>query len=494
MTNPLEVEAGSKPLDLRIAYIGGGSRGWAHSLIRDLLLYPGFTGEVRLYDIDGPMAGFNARYANWMQSHPQSVSKWVYRAVPSLGEALKGADFVFASIQPGPIQMMRADLEEPEKFGIFQSVGDTVGPGGCIRALRSVRDYRVIGEAIARHAPKAWVLNFTNPMSVCTRALFEAFPKIKAYGCCHEVAGTKGMLARVYASMTGQPEPHRDAIDANVLGINHFTWIDRAEYRGTDLLALLREHIAKPGVVRRFTRRQVEAKRSFFVDHRQVAFELFRRFGVLAAAGDRHLAEFVPWFLTSADSCYRWGFCLTPYSYRYERYRDAPKRFREALRKREFPELSPSGEEYVKQMLALTGHGGQLKTNVNLPNRGQVQHVPLGAVVETNALFRKDRVDAVPSGALPDGANALVLRHVSNQEALVRAVFEEDKDLAFQAFLNDPLVTVSIDDAWRLFNTMLKKTRFEFKQPHLECASLLVALHSSGLPRVRWGTADKSPG
>jgi len=129
-----------------------------------------------------------------------------------------------------------------------------------------------------------------------------------------------------------------------------------------------------------------------------------------------------------------------------------------------FPAVSRSGEEYLEQMLALLGQS-TLRTNVNLPNRGQVEGIPPGAVVETNAVFSKGDVQAVPSGGLPENVNVMVLRHALNQESLVRAVFTEDKDLAFQAFLNDPLVTIPVDDAWRLFNAMLTKTRFEFKPP-----------------------------
>lgn len=454
--------ATEKPLPLRIAYIGGGSRGWAHALFKDLLLYPHFTGEVRLYDLNRSMAELNARYANWMQAHPQAVSKWKYRVVVSLKAALRGADFVFVSIQPGPIEFMKVDLEEPEKYGIWQPVGDTVGPGGCIRALRVVRDYRVIARAIAAHAPDAWVLNFTNPMSVCTRALYAGFPDIKAYGCCHEVFGSQGQLAHVYSLMTGAPRPSRREIDVNVLGINHFTWINRARCQGFDLLALLKKYLARPGVIRPYTRKEVEARKSMFTEFSQVKYELFRRFGVLAAAGDRHLAEFVPWFLTGKNSCFRWGFRLTPYAYRRDRYRNAPGLFRQALRKREFPPVKASGEEYIRQLRALTG-GEPLKTNVNMPNCGQVRNLPLGAVVETNAVFTRDNVRPVASGGLPDNVNVLVLRHVLNQESLVKAVFNQAPDLAFQAFLNDPLVTIPLDDAWKLFNTMLKKTRFSFK-------------------------------
>jgi len=336
-----------KPVPIKIAYIGGGSRGWAHALMTDLLLCPYFTGEVRLYDINRPMAELNAKFGNWLQSHPGAVSHWKYRVVPSLKTALKGVDFVFLSIQPGPIQAMKIDLEEPMKYGIFQPVGDTVGPGGCIRALRALRDYKIFGAAIAEHAPQAWTVNFTNPMTICTRGLYEAFPGIKAYGCCHEVFGTQRMLGDVYSRMTGQPCPVRKDIKVNVLGINHFTWINRAVCYGADLLTILKEYLTRPGVIRTYTKMEVQAKKSWFTDHHQVKYELFRRFGVLASAGDRHLAEFVPWFLKSPDLCFRWGFCMTPYSYRFERYRQAPKQFRRALKLGKFPELSGSGEEYI---------------------------------------------------------------------------------------------------------------------------------------------------
>lgn len=113
-------------------------------------------------------------------------------------------------------------------------------------------------------------------------------------------------------------------------------------------------------------------------------------------------------------------------------------------------------------MLAIVGKG-MIRTNVNLPNRGQVTGIPKGAILETNAVFSQNKVEPVASGQLLPQVHSLVMRHVVNQESLIKAVFTEDKDLAFQAFLNDPLVTLSVDDAWKLFNEMLKRTRFTFR-------------------------------
>jgi alpha-galactosidase/6-phospho-beta-glucosidase family protein len=457
----MEKRDGDDPLPIRIAYVGGGSRGWAHALMRDLLVCPNLTGEVRLYDIDRPAAELNAKYGNWLQGHPDAKSKWKYRAVATLKTALKNADFVLLSIQPGPIEYMRVDLDEPMRYGIYQSVGDTVGPGGCIRALRATRDYKIFGEAIGRHAPDAWVLNFSNPMTVCTRALYEAFPAVKAYGCCHEVFATQGTLAVVHQKVHGGGLPLWSDVDVNVLGINHFTWVDRATWRGRNILSSMDEYMKRPGAMKYYSAKYMKSINSVFVGHGRVARELYKRFGVLGAAGCRHLAEFVPWFLTSRDSCYKWGFVLTPASYRIERFKQAPKQFKKELRSGKFPEVDESGEEYLRQMLALVGKG-DFVTNVNMPNRGQMLKIPHGPVVETNAFFSHNSVQPVASGGLPDNVNWHVMRHVCNQESLVKSVFERDRDLAFQAFANDALVRIPLDKAWNLFKTMVRKTDFEF--------------------------------
>ena len=458
----LKVDSGSKPAEIKIAYIGGGSRGWAHDLMRDLAQTVNFNGEVRLYDLNYKLAEFNAKFGNWRQTHPKAVSNWKYRAVKTIKECLKDADFVFLSIQPGDIEDMGVDLLEPMKYGIYQSVGDTVGPGGHIRSLRTIKDYLVFAEAIKKYAPRAWCINLTNPMSICTRTLYHGFPEIKAWGCCHEVFGTQGHLAEIYSKMTGEEKPGREEVKVNVLGINHFTWITKAECRGTDIFKLFMEYISSPGIVKKLGRSKRDRSLYFGSEH-QVCYELSRRFGAIAAAGDRHLAEFVPWFLTDRYACSRWGFGLTPYSYRKERFKDAPVQFAKTLKSGVHPDIWASGEEYMNQMLAVTGKT-VFVTNVNLPNNGQHLELPLGAVVETNAVFSSDGVNPVSSGALPEDVTPLVLRHVINQETLLNSVLTKNEDLAFRAFVNDPLVgRIPIDKAWKLYKTMLKKTGFRFK-------------------------------
>ncbi|MHC4715967.1 MAG: family 4 glycosyl hydrolase, partial [Planctomycetota bacterium] len=227
---------GSTPY-VRIAYVGGGSRGWAHTLMTDLALCGHLTGEVRLYDIDRPMALLNARWGRRVCQSPDARSAWRFTVPKTLAEALRDVDFVVASIQPGPIEMMAHDLGIPARYGIVHPVGDTVGPAGLCRCLRAVPQYAVIARAVARHCPDAWVINYTNPMSVCTRTLYKVFPRVKAFGCCHAVFGAQERLAGLLRQHHGV-RARRHEVRLNVLGVNHFPWADRARYDHVGLIAL----------------------------------------------------------------------------------------------------------------------------------------------------------------------------------------------------------------------------------------------------------------
>ena len=225
----------NKVSDIQIAYIGGGSRGWAWTFMTDLALEPQISGTIRLYDIDVQAAQNNAVIGNRVSSRKDAVGKWTYQTCQSLQEALNGCDFVVISILPGTFDEMESDVHLPERLGIYQSVGDTAGPGGMIRALRTIPMFVEIGEAIRKYAPQAWVINYTNPMSLCVKTLYHTFPQIKAFGCCHEVFGTQQLLKGICERVCGEQGIDWHDIHVNVLGINHFTWFDRASYRGIDL-------------------------------------------------------------------------------------------------------------------------------------------------------------------------------------------------------------------------------------------------------------------
>ena len=179
------IHENNKVKDIKIAYIGGGSRGWAWTLMNDLAKAEDMSGSVYLYDIDFEAAQHNEIIGNKIDGG------WKYVAAKTIGEALTEADFVIISILPATFDEMEYDVHAPEKYGVYQSVGDTTGPGGFFRALRTVPMIREIARAVKEYCPSAWVINYTNPMAICVKSLYEEFPEIKAFGCCHEVFGTQ---------------------------------------------------------------------------------------------------------------------------------------------------------------------------------------------------------------------------------------------------------------------------------------------------------------
>ncbi|MBN1451235.1 MAG: hypothetical protein JW963_09490 [Anaerolineales bacterium] len=440
---------------LKIAYIGGGSREWARKLMIDLALCPDLTGEVVLYDIDMDSARLNEQLGNWMQAQPGVVSRWIYTAASTLREALQAANFVIISIQPGSLEMMAEEIALAEEYGLFFPVGDTTGASGLIRGLRSASIYKGFAEALATFCPSAWIINYTNPMSICTRTLTRVVPELKVFGCCHEVFSTQRMLARVASKYLNIATPPRQEIQVNVLGINHFTWVDQATYQGHDLLALLRHHLEQPGTLRTYTREEVESWNDWFYSTDQVKFALFQRFGILAAAGDRHLVEFLPGFIHSPEILFKWGVIRTPVSYRIERWRTAPQKTRDLMDGITPFVLEPSGEEGIGMIKALLGLSDMV-TNVNLENVGQLSNMPLHAVVETNAHFSRESLRPLTAGALPAGIAPLINQHSADQELIIEAALTNNTDLAFQAFFNDPSNHLPLDTAWELFNKLLE--------------------------------------
>ena len=446
--------------DIKIAYVGGGSRGWAWGLMSDLASSADISGKVSLYDIDMKAAEDNVIIGNKFADANGAKSRWEYSAAKSLDEALTGADFVVISILPGTFDEMESDVHTPEKYGIYQSVGDTVGPGGIIRALRTIPMMQVIARGVERCCPEAWVINYTNPMTVSVKALYETFPNIKAFGCCHEVFGTQKLLAAALEEVCGIKDVKREDIKVNVIGVNHFTWLTKAQYKNIDIFPVyskLAEEYAETG----FTKGKDEnwANNTFECSHK-VKFDLFRRYGYIAAAGDRHLAEFCPgkWYLETPEKVKEWGFGLTTVKYRKEELLERLAKSAKRVSGEEVIELSNTGEDGVNQIRALLGLEDMV-ANVNVPNIGQIPNLPMGAVVESNATFRDNSVTPCVAGNIPTEIYGLISRISAEQEMVVKAAVNRDLDLAFKAFVNDPLVTINTADAKKLFDEMVENTK-----------------------------------
>ena len=450
---------GNKVENLKIAYIGGGSRGWAWGLMSDLAKAEDMSGEVYLYDIDFEAAKHNETIGNNIKDLPDCKSAWTYKAVPTIGEALTGANFVVISILPGTFDEMESDVHTPEKYGIYQSVGDTTGPGGIIRALRTIPMMEEIALAIKQYSPDAWVINYTNPMTVCIRTLYKTFPQIKAFGCCHEVFGTQKVLVAALKDVCGIENVNRSEIKANVVGVNHFTWFTKARYRDIDLFEVYKEFANKYADEGFGEKVDINWMNSSFICNERVKLDLFKKYGYIAAAGDRHLAEFCPhnWYLGSPEQANSWGFGLTSVKWRKLDLDGRLAKSKRLLAGEEPFEIRETGEEGITQMRALLGLC-ELVTNVNIPNVGQIPNLPLGAVVETNAVFRSNSLTPVFAGNIPAEIYSLITRIVGEQEAVVEAGITRDIDKAFHAFVNDPLVTLDVATARQLFDEMIANT------------------------------------
>ena len=444
--------------DLTIAYIGGGSMNWAWETIGDLALEPRLSGLVKLYDIDRDAAKANAVIGNGIAGDKTVVGKWRYEAAGTLKDALSGADFVIISILPGTFKEMASDVHTPEKYGIFQSVGDTTGPGGVVRSMRAAPMFAEFGEAIKAYAPDAWVINYTNPMSVCTAALYKVFPGVKAFGCCHEVFHSQKLLAKMAGAEYGA-HIDKNEIKLNVSGINHFTWLDGASYKKYDLMPVFSKYAREYAKTGYKLADSDTDENNFFRNMNKVCFDLFIRYGAIPCAGDRHIAEFMPpWYLQSPDTAKRWGFALTPVHMRIKARQMKLEQSARIVAGDEKFNITRSGEEGTEQIKALLGLS-DLFTNVNAPNAGQAEGLPMGAVVETNAVFGLNAMRPVCAGRLPEPVNRIVYEHAANQMMLTDACIKKDIGLAFSAFLNDSLMTIGVNEAEELFTEMVGNTK-----------------------------------
>ncbi|MBR3837950.1 MAG: alpha-glucosidase/alpha-galactosidase [Clostridia bacterium] len=450
-----------KAQNVKIAYIGGGSRGWAWNLMSDLATCPDMSGDVYLYDIDQDAAEDNRIIGNKYNDAEGTISQWNYFVGKTPKEALTGADFVVISILPGTFDEMESDIHAPEEYGIYQSVGDSSGPGGVVRAMRCIPMFEEIAGYIRDYCPTAWVINYTNPMTLCVRTLYRTFPQIRAFGCCHEVFGTQKLLMNCAKEKLGIEIEKRSLIKVNPVGVNHFTWLTRATYQNQDLFPLYRELAEEHRETGCTKWLDSNWMNNCFRCSHKVKFDLFLRYGSIAAAGDRHLAEFVDgdWYLKSPEHARNWGFSLTSIQWRRGSLEERLQKSRD-LRSGALPiTLKQSGEEGVAQMRAILGLGDPLVTNVNIPNVGQIPNLPLGAVVETNAVFSSNGVTPVMAGPIPKEIHSLIGRICAEQELVSEGVAERDLTKIFAAFAGDPLVTCGVEDARALFKKMVLNTK-----------------------------------
>jgi len=420
---------------MQITIIGGGSYQWTPELLADLLGTPSLHGaHIVLEDIDAaPLVKMEALARRLDEAMGAGTT---VATTTDQRRSLEDADFVIVTISTGGFDSMAVDLEVPARHGIRQSVGDTVGPGGVARSLRNVPVLIGIADDMAEVCPDAWLFNITNPMTCLTRSVCRE-TDVKAVGLCHEV----GNWTLDLAIATGLPA---EAVRATVAGVNHFPVVSALDVDGKDGFEVLRQMVADAGGMDALAphpgqKPAEEFSPLDFCRRHTLALHFLDRWGALPAAGDRHLAEFVPWVLTESSG---WGeqfnIGLTDIATRrghqdgyvadVDGWLDGTKNL-QTWQSGELPAL-------VIDSL-VTGSPRQLP--VNIPNAGQVPDAPQGAVVESMCVVDAEGIRGRDVAPLPAPFAELVRRHAAVTELTLDAALSGDRETAAAAFLLDPL-------------------------------------------------------
>lgn len=403
---------------VKVTFIGGGSYSWGPTLLADLALSEALAGQVCLVDLN-PVAGERlARLGRRYMTEQNKPVEVVY--TPSLAAALDGADYVLLSITTGGLQAMRGDLEIPQRYGIHQAVGDTVGPGGIARALRNIPVVLAIAQEMERRCPQARLINVTNPMTTLCRAVTKA-TKVQTIGLCHELHSVE-RRAQALLGATSRPE-------WQVAGINHLPWIVGARSDAlADFSAQMRRASASstPGD-------------DPFQDNFRVKMDLLELYGTFPAAGDRHVAEFFPTYLSDpAVARERYGVRLTTISDREANQARSIEAVLRRLDGHDSAALRRSSEQAVPVIESLAGAGAGTFV-VNVPNQEQIRGLPAGVVVECMATIDGMGIHPIEAPLLSTAVLAWLHTHIAAQELVVEAALERREDKALQALLLDPL-------------------------------------------------------
>jgi alpha-galactosidase/6-phospho-beta-glucosidase family protein len=417
---------------LRIVIIGGGSFNWTPELVRDLVVQPELQeSTIVLEDTDPQALDLTYSFSQKLISSQKSSCK--IEKTTSLQSALLGADVVIVTITTGGLEAMRADIEIPEKYGIYQSVGDTVGPGGLSRALRNIPVMVEIAKTMESVCPDAWLLNYTNPMSTLCRAVARE-TKIKVAGLCHEYLDGLKFLERLFNI------PAED-LEIKLAGINHLLWLLDLEVNGVSglpQLKLLTKKVLEEGAIS-----VINGLPAQLVDHGLVKASLFQVYNALPMAGDRHAAEFFPFFLSSgAEYGKRFGLVLTHIDDRFQWRTDSEKLIHKLMDddvEMQTYLKSDSGES-APQICVVLASEKPYKGILNLPNKGQISNLPDDVIVETLGVLDENGAFGLHAGPLLNPILNIVQNHVLNQELIVEAALSGDRKLALQALVNDPLV------------------------------------------------------
>ncbi|MCX7800126.1 MAG: alpha-galactosidase [Fimbriimonadales bacterium] len=406
----------------KIAFIGAGSFGFTRGLVRDILSFPALSDStIALMDIDRERLDFitqAVRKIVEVGGYPAKVISTTDRR-----EALDGADGVLTTILQGGPRVFRTDIEIPKKYGIDINVGDTRGPSGIFRFLRTLPPMLDIVRDIQELCPHAVYLNYTNPMAMLCRAMQGEFPQLKISGLCHSVQGTAEMLAR----WIGAP---MEEITYLCAGINHQAFYIRFEWNGKDAYPLIREAVQRPEIY----------------NEEQVRNEMFLHLGYYVTESSGHNSEYNAWFRKRPDLIEKYcthgtGWNPGHHAYILNEYLRAEDTWRDHIQEElAKPVNLQRGHEYASYIFnACFGDGTLFEFNGNVRNFHLVDNLPYGCCVEVPVLASPRGLDPMHVGKLPPSVAPLVHNSALCEELAVEGALEGNPEKIFHAVLYDPL-------------------------------------------------------
>lgn len=402
---------------LKFVFIGAGSSVFTMRLIGDILKEDSIlSGELVLVDID-PVV-LEESYTSAKELLQYAKRNFSIRKEIDFRRAIDNADFVFLTIATGAYPRWQKDIEVCTPFGVLQSVGDTIGPGGIIRALRTIPVVLEIAHEMERRCPNAYLINYANPEGALCLAI-QKYTRVRSFGLCHGTPDTAALLAKRVFGV----EPSRFSFRA--AGINHLTWFTDMSIDGEDVYPLLDEKLVSSG----------------FHKEEPISYQLFKTYGKYPAPGDRHVGEFFPFFMKQRvleEQNYTWknnDFIVV------DGWReDARKQLEYA---KEHPEgyetfLEGSGEtatDFIRSLIT----GENAVEMVNFINRGFIENIPDGIIVEIPTFIDGFGLHPQKIGKLPEGIAAKCDALGREYILIVEAAAECSYDKALQAMYLDPL-------------------------------------------------------
>jgi alpha-galactosidase len=424
----------------KVTFVGAGSAVFARQLITDILAVDGLdAGTFALVDIDPARLELARRIAERLVE--LSGKRWSVTASTERTDVLEGSDYVISSIEVAGLANVRYDYEIPMRYGVDQCIGDTIGPGGIFKALRTGPVWLQIVADVARLAPRARVINYSNPMSILTLAATRS-TDLEVVGLCHSVQGTSRQLAS-YLDV-----PY-DRITWRCAGINHNAWFTTLEHDGQDLYPLLRRRATIPEIYERDP----------------VRFEVMLHLGAFVTESSGHFSEYVPYFRKRPDlvaSYTRAGYLGTSgfYANNWPDWRRANDELIASMLRGETPVPTERGHEYASAIVEAIELGREATIHGNVVNKGSIDNLP-GGCIEVECRVDRGGLHPVHFGSLPEQLAALNRSHMAVHELVVQALMGRDRQKAKYALMLDPLTAAvcSLEEIDLLFEEMWEAER-----------------------------------